>query len=66
MRGHRDVPDASPIVGEEHQSEQETVGRSGDDEEISGHDLTDVIPQERAPGLGWGLVSAHHVLATVA
>jgi len=45
----------------EHEDEQETVGSSGDHEEISRHDLADVIPQERAPGLGWGLASAHHV-----
>ena len=29
MRGDRHVPDASPIVGEEHQDGQETVGRIG-------------------------------------
>jgi len=33
-----------------HQDEQETVGRSRDDEEIGRHDLADV-PQERAPCL---------------
>jgi hypothetical protein len=46
MRGNPDVPDASPIVGDEHQDEQETVCRSWDYEEISRHDLADVIPQE--------------------
>ena len=51
MRGDRHVPDASPIVGEEHQDEQEAVGRGRDDEEISRHDLADVISQERAPSL---------------
>lgn len=43
--------DASPIVGEEHQDEQEAGGRGRDDEEISRHDLADVISQERAPSL---------------
>jgi len=49
------VPDASPIVREEDQDEQETVGHRRDDEEIGRHDLPDVIPQERAPRLdgGW-------------
>jgi hypothetical protein len=51
MRGDRDVPDTSPIVGEEHQDEQEAGGHGRDDEEIGRHDLADVIPQERAPGL---------------
>jgi hypothetical protein len=65
MRGHRDVPDASPIVSDEHQDEQETVGRSRDYEEISRHDLANVIPQERTPGLGGRLASAPEYLATV-
>src|SRR6266851_1586657 len=51
MRGDRHVPDASPIVGEECQDEQEAVGRGRDDEEIGRDDLADVIPQEGAPGL---------------
>ena len=61
MSGDRDVPDASPIVREEDQDEQETVGHRRDDEEIGRHDLPDVIPQERAPSLGWRLASATHV-----
>jgi len=51
MRGDRDVADASPIVGEEYQDEQEAVGRRRDHEEIGRHDRADVMPQERAPGL---------------
>jgi hypothetical protein len=61
MRGNRDVPNASPIVGEEHQDEQEAVGRRRDYEEIGRHDLADVIPQERAPGLRRRLAPAAHV-----
>ena len=34
MGSDHDVLDASPIVGEEHQDEQEAVGRGWDDEEI--------------------------------
>jgi hypothetical protein len=49
MCGDRDVPDAAPIVREEDQDEQETVGHRRDYEEIGRHDLADVIPQERAP-----------------
>jgi len=52
MGGDRDVSDASSIVREEDQDEQETVGHGRDDEEIGRHDLAHVIPQERAPGLG--------------
>ena len=61
LRGDRYVPDASPIVGEEYQDEQEAVRRGRDDEEIGGHDLADVILQEGAPGLRRGLAPADHV-----
>ncbi len=49
MRGDRHMRDASPIVSEEHQDEQQAVGRGRDHEEIGRDDLADVIPQERAP-----------------
>ena len=62
MRGDRDVPDASPIVGEEHQDEQEAVGRGWDHEEIVCDDLADVIPQEGAPRLRWRRLAPPHVL----
>ena len=61
IRGDRHMSDASPIVGEEHQDEQEAVGRGRDDEEIGRHDLTDVILQEGAPGLRRRLTPANHV-----
>jgi hypothetical protein len=60
MGGDCEVPDASPIVREEHQDEQEAVRDGRDDEEIGCHDLADVIAQERAPGLGWPLAAAPH------
>ena len=61
MCGHRNVPNASPIVREEDQDEQETVSHRRDDEEIGRYDLADVITQERAPGVGWRLAPAPHV-----
>jgi hypothetical protein len=48
-------------LSEEHQDEQEAIGRGRDHEEIGRHNLADVIPQERAPGLGRRLVVATHV-----
>ena len=45
MGGDRHMPDASPIMGEEHQDEQETVGHRRDDGEIGRDDLADVIPR---------------------
>jgi hypothetical protein len=55
------VADAPPIVGEEHEDEQEAVGGNRDHEEIGRYDLADVISQECAPSLRWRLVPAHHV-----
>jgi hypothetical protein len=39
MRGHRNVHETTPFVGEDHEDEQQAVGDSRDDEEVSGHDL---------------------------
>lgn len=50
-----DVHNASALVRNEHQDEQQTARRRRDDEDIGCHHLSDVIPQERAPVLGWRL-----------
>jgi hypothetical protein len=61
MSSDRDMPDASPVVREEHEDEQEAIGRRRDHEKIGRHDLADVIPQERAPRLRWRLTPVAHV-----
>ncbi len=61
MRGDCDVPDASPIVGEEHQDTHEAVGHGRDHEETGRHNSADVILQEGAPGLRRRLAWAPHV-----
>jgi hypothetical protein len=66
LRGGCYVPDASPIVGEEYQDEQEVVRRGRDDEEIGDHDLADVILQEGGPGLRGGWRRRTIYFATVA
>ncbi|SRR5712691_3917489 len=53
--------DASSIVGEEHQNEQEAVRCSRDHEQIGRHDWADVNPQERGRGLRWRLAPAPHI-----
>jgi hypothetical protein len=52
----RDMPDASPIVRQEHQDPQEAVGRGRDHEEFGPHDPADMIAQEGEPGPRWGPV----------
>jgi len=61
MRRDGNVSDASPIVREEDQHEQEAVRRGRDDEEISRHDLADMISQECLPGLPGRLAPTSHV-----
>ena len=61
MRGDRHVPDAAPIVGEQHQHEHEAARHRRHHEEIRGDDLADVIAQERAPRLRGRLASTAHV-----
>jgi hypothetical protein len=56
------MPDASAIVGKEHQDEQQAASRGRDHEEIGRDDLADVIPQERAPRLRWRRLAPPHIL----
>ena len=51
MRGDRHVPDAAPIVGQQHKNEHQAERHGRHDEEICRDDLPDVIGQERAPRL---------------
>jgi hypothetical protein len=66
MRGDRHVPEATPIVGEEHLDEQEARGGGRDHQEIGRNDLGHVIPQEGAPSLRWGWLRRIMYFATVA
>ena len=66
MRRDGNVSDASPIVREKDQHEQEAVRRGRDDEEISRHDLADMISQECLPGLRGRLAPTSHVFGDVA
>jgi len=49
--GDRDVHDPSPLVREDDEHEEQAVGHGRYHEEVGRHHLTDVIRQERAPGL---------------
>ena len=44
MHRDRDVVDPAPVVGDEHEDEQEAVSHRRDHEEIGCHDLADMIP----------------------
>ena len=49
MVGDGHVDDPSAVVREDNEHEQEPIGESGYDEEVSGHDLAGVVGQEGAP-----------------
>ena len=51
MLGDIEVEDPPPVVGEHDEDEQDAQARGGDDEEIDGDEVPDVIGQERAPRL---------------
>jgi hypothetical protein len=51
MGGDRDVHDASAIMGQHHQDEQEAARHGRDHEEVGRGDLCPVIRQEGAPRL---------------
>ena len=61
MGGDGDVPDASSVVSQEHQDENEATRYRRHDEEVGRHDLAHVIRQERAPRLGWWPVSTPYL-----
>ena len=51
MLGDVEVKDASAIVGQHDEDEQNAQARGGNREEIDGNEVPDVIGQERAPRL---------------
>jgi hypothetical protein len=51
MVGDLDVHDAPPIVGEEHQNEQQAARGGGYDEEIGRDQLVNVVGQKGSPRL---------------
>jgi hypothetical protein len=62
MRGDRDVSDATTLMGEDDQHEQQSIRDGRHDQEIGGHDLIDMIGEERPPRLGRRVPVARHVL----
>jgi hypothetical protein len=60
--GDRDVHDPSPLVREDDEHEEQAVGHGRYPEEVGRHHVTDVIRQERAPGLRWWPSVTVHVL----
>jgi hypothetical protein len=51
MLGRVEVKDAPPMVGEDDEDEQDAPPSGGRREEIEGHQVPDVVGEERAPGL---------------
>jgi len=49
--GDRDMRDASPLVSEDHQHEQQAIRSGRDHEEVGGHHLADVVREECSPRL---------------
>jgi hypothetical protein len=56
--GHVDVEDASPVVRQDHEDEQDLEQHAGDDEEVYGHEGLKVVVEKRTPGLRRGRVPA--------
>jgi hypothetical protein len=52
MLGDIEVEDAPAVVGEHDQDEEDAQARAGDSEEVDGDQVSDVVDEERPPGLG--------------
>ena len=60
--GDVDVDDASPVVRQDDEDEQDLEQHRGHGEEVHGDEAPDVVGEERAPGLRWGRSTADQVL----
>jgi hypothetical protein len=60
--GDVDVDDASPLVRQDHEDEQDLEQHGGHDEEVHGNEAPQVVLEKRSPGLRWGLPMADDVL----
>ena len=60
--GEVDVDDASPVVRQVYEDEQDLEHHGGPGEEVHGDEGLDVIGQEGSPGLRWRSPRADHVL----
>ncbi len=49
MLRHIEINDPAPVVGKDNQHEQHSQSRRGYSEEVNGHDVLDVLLQERGP-----------------
>jgi hypothetical protein len=60
--GDVEVNDAPPVVPEDHEAVEELEGHGRDHEEVDGRQGTDMVFEERLPGLRRRLARANHVL----
>jgi hypothetical protein len=61
MCGHREVDNATTLMGQDDQHEQQSIRDGGHDEEIGGYHLIHMIGEECPPGLGRRASAARHV-----
>jgi hypothetical protein len=57
-----DVDDASPLVRQNHEDEQDLEHRRRHDEEVDADEAPQVVVEKSPPGLRWRPPKAHHVL----
>ena len=51
MSGDVEMEDAPAVVGENHETEEQAESGRGNDEEIAGGGVAEVVPEECSPGL---------------
>jgi hypothetical protein len=54
MLGHVEVDDASTVVGEHDEDEEDAQARGGQSEEVDGDEVANMVGEERSPGLRRG------------
>jgi len=66
VRGHVEVQNATPVMGQHQKHVKDLETDSGHREEVDGHQLFGVILQECAPGPRRRFAAAHHIFAHAA
>ena len=60
MLGHVKMDDLSAMMNEHDQNEEDAQAYGGNREEVEGDEISDMVVEERPPGLGWRSAPLRH------
>jgi hypothetical protein len=60
MLGHAKMDDPSAMMNEHDENEEDAQANGGNREEVEGDEISDMVVEERPPGLGWRRAPLRH------